>query len=105
MDSPGVQPATLRRLLDALQSSPESDFVIPRHAGRRGHPVLMRYTLIPEFLALPPSSSAREVVHAHRDTTLYVDVDDPAILLDIDDPAAYQALLAEVRPWTIPGSA
>jgi molybdenum cofactor cytidylyltransferase len=98
IDSPGVQPATLRCLLAALQSSPESDFVIPRYAGRRGHPVLMRYTLIPEFLALAPSATAREVVHAHRDTTLYVDVNDPAIHLDIDDPAAYQALLAEVRP-------
>lgn len=98
IDSPGVQPGTLRHLLAALQSSPESNFVIPRYAGRRGHPVLMRYTLIPEFLALAPSATAREVVHAHRDTTLYVDVDDPAIHLDIDDPGAYQALLAEVRP-------
>ncbi|QOY89661.1 nucleotidyltransferase family protein [Paludibaculum fermentans] len=98
IDSPGVQPGTLRRLLAALHSSPESDIVIPRHSGRRGHPVLMRYTLIPEFLALAPSATAREVVHAHLGTTLYVDVDDPAIHLDIDDPAAYQALLAEVRP-------
>ncbi|MGJ5817668.1 nucleotidyltransferase family protein [Paludibaculum fermentans] len=98
IDSPGVQPGTLQQLLAALHASPEASLVIPRQSGRRGHPVLMRYTLIPEFLALDPSATAREVIHAHRGATRYVDVEDPGILLDIDDPAAYQALLAEVRP-------
>lgn len=98
VDSPGVLPGTLRRLLDALQSSPEKELVIPTHAGRRGHPVLVRGALIPEFLALDSTATARDVVHAHRASTLYLDVDDPAIHLDIDDPAAYEALLAGTRP-------
>ncbi|WP_321478061.1 nucleotidyltransferase family protein [uncultured Paludibaculum sp.] len=97
IDSPGVRPGTLAELLRAMHAAPEHDFVIPRHVGRRGHPVLMRAAVVEEFLALNVSASARDVVHAHRDSTLYVDVDDPAIHFDIDDPAAYQALLEGAR--------
>ena len=45
-----------------------------------------------EFLALPPTAEAREVVHAHVDRTEYVDVDDAGIFTDVDDPAGVSAL-------------
>lgn len=98
VDSPGVRPETLVRLLRALADEPAAMLAVPRHAGMRGHPVLARAALISELLALPGEATARQVVHAHRDATLYLDVDDPAIHLDIDDPAAYEALLSEARP-------
>jgi hypothetical protein len=46
-----------------------------------------------EFLALPATSQAREVILAHKDEILYVDVEDRGILQDVDDGAAYQALI------------
>ena len=49
---------------------------------------------IPEFLALPAGSSAREIVTRHASQIAYIDVDDPGILADVDDPAAYARLLA-----------
>lgn len=65
---------------------------IPRHRGRRGHPVLMSRQLVPEFLALPASEQARTIVHRHESEIVYVDVDDPGILADVDTPADYEQL-------------
>lgn len=98
-DSPGVLPSTLERLGEAWAGrSPRPAFVIPRWGGRHGHPVLMNGALIPEMLALPESASARELVHARRGESLYVDVDDSRIRIDLDTPADFEALLKEVQP-------
>jgi molybdenum cofactor cytidylyltransferase len=91
VDHPAVTQSTIEALLSAVS---ESELVrIPRFDGRRGHPIWFSNQLIPEFLKLPPSTSAREVVDRHAGETRYVDVDDPGILADIDDPAAYARLI------------
>jgi len=91
VDHPAVAPATLDALLGC--NSPEP-LRIPRVAGRRGHPIWISKSLIPEFLALPAGSSARDVVTRHAGRIAYIEVDDPGILGDVDDPAAYARLLA-----------
>jgi len=95
VDHPAVTPATIAALLD---SSAPALLRIPRFEGRRGHPIWISKFLIPEFLALPAGSSAREVVTRHAGGIAYIDVDDPGILADVDDPAAYQRLITETRP-------
>ena len=65
---------------------------IPRHRGRRGHPVLVSSALFGEFLDLPPTAEARTVVRRHEADIVYVDVDDPGILMDVDTPADYERL-------------
>jgi molybdenum cofactor cytidylyltransferase len=97
VDYPSIQPGTVKALLAALEKS-EAQCAIPRYDGRKGHPVACRIGLAAEFLALPADGQAREVVRRHAAATLWVDVDDPGIVDDVDDPAAYQRLLAEVRP-------
>lgn len=93
VDHPGVQPDTIAALLGA---SP-APLRIPRYAGRRGHPIYFSSVLIPEFLALRPSESARMVLSRHGAEIAYLDVDDPGILADIDTPDAYGRLLAGDR--------
>ncbi|HLH17075.1 MAG TPA: nucleotidyltransferase family protein [Bryobacteraceae bacterium] len=66
---------------------------VPRYQGRRGHPVWLSAALIPEFLALPATAAARDVVRAHAEQTAFLDLDDPGIVADIDDPAAYRSLI------------
>jgi len=95
VDHPAVAPATIDAL---LASSAPAPLRIPRFDGRRGHPIWISRSLIPEFLALPAGSSAREVVTHHADGIAYLDVDDPGILADVDDPAAYASLLAGSGP-------
>jgi molybdenum cofactor cytidylyltransferase len=93
VDYPAVLPATVEALVDAFTAAAGFLLAIPRFQGRRGHPVGCARALIPEFLALPGTAQARDVIHRHVDRTLYVDVDDPGILRDIDDPEAYRELI------------
>jgi molybdenum cofactor cytidylyltransferase len=89
VDHPAVAPATLDVL---LRGDPSALVRVPRHDGRRGHPIWFSSRLIPEFLALPEGAAARDVVRAHAAETEWIDVPDAGILADIDDLEAYRAL-------------
>ncbi len=93
VDCPAVTAGTVRLLAAALRAG--AAVAVPRHQGRRGHPVGVARPIIGELLALPETGSAREVIHAHPGEVALVDVDDPGIALDVDDPEAYRRLLAE----------
>jgi molybdenum cofactor cytidylyltransferase len=89
VDHPAVAPATI----DALLAGPRAALVrVPRYHGRRGHPIWFSRDILPEFLALPVTGAARDVVRSHTAQTEFLDVDDPGILADIDDPEAYRGL-------------
>jgi len=91
VDHPAVAPETIAALVDASAPAP---LRIPRFEGRRGHPIRISKSLIPEFLALAAGASAREILARHAGEIAYLDVDDPGILANVDDPAAYARLLA-----------
>jgi molybdenum cofactor cytidylyltransferase len=94
VDLPTVRAQTIDRLIEEFcRENPAA--VIPRYGERRGHPVLLASRIAREILALPPGSSAKEVIHAHHEETVFVDVDDPGVLRDIDLPADYEALLRD----------
>jgi molybdenum cofactor cytidylyltransferase len=89
VDHPAVRPDTI----DALLAGPRAALLrVPRYHRRRGHPIWFSRELIPEFLALPETGAARDVVRSHAAQTEFLDVDDPGILADIDDPHAYRGL-------------
>jgi CTP:molybdopterin cytidylyltransferase MocA len=93
VDCPAVKQSTLQKLaLQFRDRDPATLLVVPRCGDRRGHPVCAAQSLAAEFLALPPTAEARDVVHRHVAQTRYVDVDDPGILSDIDDPESYRKL-------------
>jgi CTP:molybdopterin cytidylyltransferase MocA len=92
VDVPAFEASTPRQMLD--QYRPGIDLlVVPRYDGKHGHPILIGAALIPEFLDLPVTSQARELVHAQVARTRYVDVSDSGILKDVDDREAYLELL------------
>jgi molybdenum cofactor cytidylyltransferase len=92
VDHPAVAPATV----DALLAETGTLLRVPRFECRRGHPIWIARALIPEFLAIPESGAARDVVRAHAAETAFLDLDDPGITADIDDPAAYRELTGAV---------
>lgn len=93
VDYPSVRPSTVAQIAGRFERRSNAElFVIPRSAGRRGHPVCCGRELIPEFLALPAWAQARDVVRKYRHRTCYIDVDDPGILEDADDPEGYERL-------------
>ena len=91
VDCPSAEQKTVLEIVQTFRNR-DALLVIPRHQGRRGHPVCARRELIAEFLALPGEGQAREVVRRHSDRTIYLDTDDAGVLSDIDDPAAYRVL-------------
>lgn len=98
VDSPAVEAATLERLAAAFRRrDPSTLLVIPRFAGKHGHPVFASRAIANELSALPLTAQARDVIHGHVADTFYIDVDDPGILTDIDDREAYRRLTEAAR--------
>ena len=91
VDHPAVAEKTVELLIGEWQKA-KPLVAIPRHGGRRGHPVILRRSVLDEVLALGPESSAKDVIRSHRAETLFVDVDDPGVLYDIDLPEQYDRL-------------
>ncbi len=89
VDFPGIEAATLDSVIGGWRGEL---LRIPRCGGLRGHPVLVAAALIPEFLALPDSAEAREVIHRHESDIVYAEVNDSGILTDVDTPADYERL-------------
>ena len=91
VDHPAVAEETVELLIGEWAKA-KPLIAIPRHGGRRGHPVIVKRQVLDEILALGPESSAKDVIRSHRDRTLFVDVDDPGVLYDIDLPEQYERL-------------
>lgn len=89
VDFPALHPDTIGRVVDGWSGEL---LRIPRHRGRRGHPVLASAAIVPEFLDMPAAAQARDVVRRHESDIVYVDVDDAGILLDIDTPEEFERL-------------
>jgi molybdenum cofactor cytidylyltransferase len=85
-------PAVASSTIDTLLAEPRPMVRVPRYQGRRGHPIWFSRELIAEFLALPETGAARDLVHSHAAETEYLDVDDPGIVADIDGVEDYRKL-------------
>jgi molybdenum cofactor cytidylyltransferase len=82
-----------RRLVDLMiQRFYETKklIVVPRHQGKRGHPVIFSRELFRELLNAPVDQGAKAVVNAHRQETLEIEWQDEGITLDIDTPELYR---------------
>jgi molybdenum cofactor cytidylyltransferase len=86
VDHPTVLPETFGRLAGEYQLSMKP-ILITRCRGHRGHPVLFDRSIFAELQRAPTDVGARAVVNANTDRVIYVDVDDPGVLLDLDTPA------------------
>ena len=97
-DHPAISARVIRLLVERFEPV-QPPAVIPTHGGRPGHPVVIGRALFPELLALSAAVGADTVMHKYRDSTHFVEVGDPGILLDVDDPDGYAALVK--REWGV----
>lgn len=81
-DMPFVSPATVRLLLARYGERPA--IVSPRFGGKRGHPVILPPSLRDEILRAEPGANLHQVLRAHPDLRVDVDVDDRGVLRDVD---------------------
>jgi len=89
VDHPYIDPVLVRAMLQHFAAS-KNLIVVPRHQGKRGHPVIFARALFAELLDAPLDQGAKAVVNAHRDETLEIDTEDVGITLDIDTPELYR---------------
>jgi len=87
VDHPLVAAETVSRLLDARRAG--ARIAVPRHRGRRGHPVLLAIDLVPEILAAPDDEGVAHVVRAHAADRVEIDVSDPGAVTDVDTPGDF----------------
>lgn len=91
VDHPAVSTEVIRKLVAAFEQS-AAPVVIPTYQGQRGHPALISRALFAELMALSLSEGANTVVRKYRDSTHFVEVDDPGVLIDVDDPESFRRL-------------
>ena len=93
-DQPLIRPSTYRRLAEAHLARPGA-ILQPRHAGRKGHPVLLPSSLLRELGSQP---TLRDLLAVHAERIVTIDVDDPGILMDLDTEEDYRRAL---RIWEV----
>ena len=86
-DMPFVQPSTARQLLELHEPG---RIVVPRHQGRRGHPVLFGRNFAAGLSELQGDEGAKRLLRQGQ--VLEREVMDPGIHCDIDTPADLEKL-------------
>jgi molybdenum cofactor cytidylyltransferase len=86
-----VRPETLQQLLDACRGCTDSLSAVPRHAGRKGHPVIILPPVLARYREADPPP-LRDVLRALGDRVAVVDVDDPFVLEDLNSPEQSELL-------------
>jgi molybdenum cofactor cytidylyltransferase len=84
-DQPLVD-ATLINLLLTRFNESQQPICVPTHRGARGNPTLFARSFYPAILNLTGDRGARDLIVAHADQVLAVEIPDPAVFLDIDRP-------------------
>lgn len=93
-DQPQIGTDIVNRVIEAYEKS-QPLIVIPTYEGRNGHPVLLDLSLKEEILAMDTAQGLRQVVHAHADATLRVEVSSDAVLIDFDLPEDYERIIKD----------
>jgi molybdenum cofactor cytidylyltransferase len=91
-DSPGISPEAVARLI-ARFGADRPAIVVPTCAGRRGHPVLLRWDVALRIRRLPAGVGVNAVLAAGAEEVVALELGDPGTLADLDTPEDY-------RRWT-----
>jgi molybdenum cofactor cytidylyltransferase len=99
-DMPRLSSAVIDALLDAHRGSPDR-ILVPTVGARRGHPVLLPWSLAGEVHALAPEEGLDAVVHRHEPLLIPCErllSANESAFDDVDTPAEYQRLTDEHDP-------
>ena len=91
-DQPFVKTSSVRKVINAYAVN-RTTLVAPSYQRRRGHPWLVTAQHWPEIIGMRTPLTLRDFLINHQDEILYVNVDDPGILMDLDTPDDYAKYL------------
>ncbi|HEV7506122.1 MAG TPA: nucleotidyltransferase family protein [Thermoanaerobaculia bacterium] len=90
-DLPRLSSKSVAELLRRMAAE-KSTLAVPVFEGKRGHPLALAPSLIPEIFRLDPEIGLKQLRDRHEAELLEVPVDDPGVVLDVDTPADYERL-------------
>lgn len=101
-DQPRLEPKVIYKVLKSYAETTRT-IAAPSYNHRRGHPIVIGRTHWKEILALREDQSLRDVLNAHQDEILYVDVNTDSVLRDVDTPFDYnqERLRAGLEPLNL----
>lgn len=82
-DMPFVSTETVTRLIKEFEKN-HSLIIAPRYNDSRGNPVLFSREMFQYVLEINGDCGAREVINRFQDQVVFIDVDDPGIIMDLD---------------------
>jgi molybdenum cofactor cytidylyltransferase len=85
VDHPLISAHLVAQLIAAFDSGGKP-IVLPKHNGRRGHPVLFGAAVYEELLAASAEVGARQVVWNHAADVAEVETDEEGVILNLNDP-------------------
>ncbi len=88
-DMPDITEKLYRKLAEAADGEKDTEIVRPLFSGKRGHPVLLKNTVIPTILSEPWSSEMKNVFTHHK--VLNLDMNLPETFTDIDTIENYRS--------------
>ncbi len=92
-DVPGIAPDLVARLRDVAFDRPGS-IVVPSYDGRRGHPLVLPWSVALEIRTLPAGEGVNALVARYKKHLIEVPVPTPDVLVDLDTPE-------DLHQWTI----
>lgn len=92
-DHPTLDAALVRSLLQAAAAEPAATILLPTFQGRRGHPVLLRWSHVPAIRQWPLQQGLNSYLRQKWEETYELPVSSAAILWDLDTPDDYERLL------------
>lgn len=95
-DHPVVDAELIRRLCTACLTM-TTDVFIPTCQGRRGHPLIARWSTVSAVRRMPSDVGVNRWLRDPATTVTEYPLNDPRILCDLDVPEDYARLLAEIR--------
>lgn len=91
-DHPMFEADVVRSLCTALLHDPTRSIFIPVHAGRRGHPTLIRWRHVSEMMSRPAQTGINSYLRECSEQIREIPVADPGVLCDLDTPEDYRQL-------------
>jgi molybdenum cofactor cytidylyltransferase len=88
-DLPALRASTVSMV---LAEAGKHLLTVASYQGRRGHPLVIAPSLLPEIETLDLSVGLRELLDRHPDRVHEVSVDDPGAVHDVDTPEEYREL-------------
>lgn len=86
-DISGLAPGVVRRLVEVAMDADERTLVVPGHAGRRGHPLVIPGRFVPRLVAWPDDAKLSDLLTAPGLSVRVVEGFGPEVLRDVDTRA------------------